>query len=314
MLRIEPVPPGDRDRALHLLVGDAARAAAFAAMLDGPDHGRCLFWWARGLGGPRAAAMTVRNAGRTAMVFHTPADSCRTEVLARLLEELTEATIATDVVFVQGLLNPDDGRAIEAFVRAGYRRVAPLIYLRRALSGGGAVPDGLALTWPTYDPSARGLLAEVIADTYVDSSDCPALLGLRTMDEVIDAHIASGICRHDLWLLPADAEGRCVGCVLVNQVAGQPQAADVVYLGVRPPWRGRGVGRAMLRQAARRAAGAGMRTMYLAVDAENAPAVSLYAGEGFLEIDRKDVYVRPGPGAAGGADAGKALVHNRWTK
>jgi ribosomal-protein-alanine N-acetyltransferase len=85
--------------------------------------------------------------------------------------------------------------------------------------------------------------------------------------------------------------------VLVNGVAGRPDAADVVYLGVRPARRRRGFGRAMIRKALHAAAGEGVAEMHLAVDAENDAAFALYRQEGFVEIDRKDVYIRVrGPG------------------
>ncbi|MGW7007721.1 GNAT family N-acetyltransferase [Streptomyces sp. NPDC054933] len=51
-----------------------------------------------------------------------------------------------------------------------------------------------------------------------------------------------------------------------------------------PPWRGKGVGRALLRDALRRAAEAGVERVSLSVERAN-PAGRLYAAEGFTTVE-----------------------------
>lgn len=293
MWRIERVRPVDYPRAVVLLASgaDAARRRpAFTAMLTGPDAGRCDLWWARGALGARAAAMTVRNAGRSALVFHSPPRrGADVEALAGVLGEATDAALAAGATFVQALLAPGAAGA-EAHLRAGYEYLTNLIYLRRRLDAPPA-EEALKLTWAPLGDRGERELGRVIADTYVDSQDCPALLGRRRMEDVVAAHKANGVFRPESWLLPSLA-GECVGCVLVNDSAGRADEAEVIYLGVRPAWRRRGIARAMLRRAMNQAAGRGRKTMSLAVDAANAAAVRLYESEGFREVDRKDVYAR----------------------
>ncbi len=302
MLRIEPVRPEDEGRAVEALAGRdgaAERRAAFEAMVSGPDAARCALWWARSFRRVRAAALAMRNAGRTATIFHSPAADSDPAALPALLEALTEATLATHVTFVQALLRPQARADAHAFLQAGYMHLARLMYLQRELAGAsGAPPPGdvrppaSELTWPTLGRGDEEHLGRVIADTYVDSQDCPALLGLRPMSDVIAAHKSSGIFRPQWWWMPA-AKGECVGCVLINEVIEAPDSADVVYLGVRPGWRRRGFARTMIRRAYHVTAAAGMKTMHLAVDSSNTAAVRLYGQEGFHEVDRKDVYIRP---------------------
>lgn len=303
MLRIEPVRPRDLERAVAVLVGDrdpAGRTAGFLTLLSGPEASRCNLWWVRSLRRAAAAAMTVRNPGQSASVFHSPPRGAATvKILTRLLRELTQATLQGGAAFVQALLRPDAQADAQAYLQAGYEFIANLIYLRRGVAGAAEEESG-ELTWTVLRESSEEELARVIADTYVDSLDCPGLLGVRRMEDVIAGHKSNGILRPDAWFLPS-VKGQTVGCVLVNDSAGRNDESEIVYLGVRPAWRGRGFGRAMVRHALAHAAGRRRGQMCLAVDAANTPAVRLYRSEGFREVDRKDVYVRlSGGGMAGG--------------
>jgi mycothiol synthase len=57
---------------------------------------------------------------------------------------------------------------------------------------------------------------------------------------------------------------------------------EVKLIGVLPPWRGRGLGRALLRWGIRRLQGRGVATTALAVSAENAQALAMYEAHGFV--------------------------------
>ena len=297
MVEIEPVPRADWSRALDLLAPEGragARKVALWAMLSGPQAKQCRFWWARDGRSPRAAAISLRNPGRTAVIYHCPPAAGDPTALSKLLEALTEVVLADDAAFAQVLLPPRARAAADAFVQAGYRHLARLIYLRRDLSDvAQAVPAPPAgeLSWPTLAEFDEQQLGQVIADTYVDSHDCPALLGLRPMVDVIAGHKSSGIFRPQWWWMPT-LDGECAGCVLVNEAFDVEATAEVVYLGVRPAWRRRGIARAMIRHAIVVAASEGMKALHLAVDAANTVAAKLYRQQGFREIQQKDAYIR----------------------
>lgn len=309
MLRIEPVGPGDRGRALALLAGSPGRpsadsgAAHLEALLSGPQASRYKLWWARTLRGGRVAAMTVRNPGRTAMLVYGPAGRSAGAVLAGLLSELTAAALAEDVSFVQAMLAAGADADVQAFVQAGYVFLAELTYLRRELR---RPPEERAasLAWPCFARGDEGRLARIIQETYLGSQDCPALRRLRRIEDVVTGHKSTGLFRPKSWWTPAQG-GECVGCVLVNDAAEDAGAAEVVYLGVRPAYRRRGFGRAMLAHALADAWRRGLRRMNIAVDAANTPAVRLYRGEGFRQVDRREVYIKPSSRASTGliADA-----------
>jgi ribosomal protein S18 acetylase RimI-like enzyme len=67
----------------------------------------------------------------------------------------------------------------------------------------------------------------------------------------------------------------------------------VVYLGVVPASRQRGIGRALVMRAVRDTANLGLPQIGLAVDVANTPAMRLYEKMGFREIRQRLAYFIP---------------------
>lgn len=96
---------------------------------------------------------------------------------------------------------------------------------------------------------------------------------------------------------------RSIGFILSRMAADE---AEILSVAVARAWRGRGHARGLLTRHLRRLAGAGVRTVFLEVDEDNAPARRLYARAGFSEAGRrKDYYPR------GAEHAASALVLRR---
>jgi mycothiol synthase len=94
------------------------------------------------------------------------------------------------------------------------------------------------------------------------------------------------------WLAEADGEvaGICLG---QWHGSGDPTFGWVEVLAVRRPWRGRGLGLALLRDAFAELAARGATRVGLGVDAENTTgAVRLYERAGMQPVRRLDVYER----------------------
>jgi mycothiol synthase len=94
------------------------------------------------------------------------------------------------------------------------------------------------------------------------------------------------------WLAEADGElaGICLG---QWHFSGDPTFGWVEILAVRRPWRGRGLGLALLRQAFAEFAARGATRVGLGVDAENTTgAVRLYERAGMRPVRRLDLYER----------------------
>ena len=252
----------------HVLALAGGRIVGVCPIL--PGYGRCavvlpprLLEWDEDLAARlcRAAAALARRRG------------------ARLIQMLTEPA------------GSDPFAALLA--RAGFEQLALLAYMRRPVG----LQDRLLaprpdLAWPHYTLLRRKKFLETIAETYVDSLDCPRLTGLRTIAATIATHRRTGLFSPRSWRLAVEA-GRPVGVSLVNNLLGR---GELVYLGVVPAARGRGIGGALLAQAIRDTAAMNLPQMGLVVDVANAPALRLYAAAGFKEIRRRLAWFIPKEG------------------
>ncbi len=68
--------------------------------------------------------------------------------------------------------------------------------------------------------------------------------------------------------------------------------AEILTIAVERAWRGRGVGRDLLREHLSRATLTGARAMFLEVDQDNAAAIALYTRFGFIKVGRREGYYR----------------------
>jgi len=316
-MKIQPVPPSRQREALCFLVagdvrngplGARVEALATAARRAGPEGVR--LWWARRRRRCLAAAMVVERPGGTGMLFRAPpgAPGVDREALTEVVRAISESALSR-VSMVQAFVAPgaQDERAVLA--DAGFEMLVELVNIRRDLSDGSPPPE------QSPDPpwSLRGYeqfddsqLGEVISRTYAGSLDCPALCGVRPMADVLAAHKTSGVFRPESWWI-FDCAGEAAGCILVNAAGGGASGGlmEVVYLGVCPRFRGRGLGRRMLRYAAGQVARDGAAGLKLAVDSRNVYARKVYDQEGFWETDRTVVMARLNPPAGEGESEGQ---------
>ena len=296
---VEPVPRKRPDEALRFLAAGrrrdlqvALRAEALGDMLiraGGGGH----FWQARRGEEIVAAAMVIPSAGRVGMVFHSPAESPGVDVspLAAALRLSADAALADGLAFVQSLIGHQQQADADTLVEAGFVRLAELMYMRRDLARPIDSPDAGGLSWQNCKPMDRAELGRVITETYEHSLDCPVLAGLRGTDDVLESHKASGIWRPDFWWI-AKLRGLPVGCVLVNDSVSNPGDMDLVYMGVGAPFRGRGLGRAMVLRVMQQAKAERRQFMRVVVDASNPSARKIYEKEGFVLTHRRAAYIR----------------------
>jgi ribosomal-protein-alanine N-acetyltransferase len=91
---------------------------------------------------------------------------------------------------------------------------------------------------------------------------------------------------------------KLAGFIMSRMVKGE---AEVLSVAVAPAQRGRGVARRLLEVHLRRLASLGIRTVFLEVGEDNAPARRLYRRMGFGEVGRRKGYYTDGPGPASAA-------------
>ena len=290
---------------------EAARAAeAFLRMppTAGAAHGRTRPAVAHTVVAVRAGEIVgvcgwAPGAGRCATVLAPRLAEWDEAVASRLIRGAASASAEDGARFIQTATEPE-GRSplARAIARAGMERLAVLAYLRRKVTAADARTAGpKGIVWKRWTPWRRRKFARTIARTYEGSLDCPAMAGLRTADDALATHRATGVFRAGAWHLALEG-GEAVGVVLTSALEGR---GDLVYLGVVSEARGRGVGQALVAEAIRDTARMGLPALAVAVDAQNGPAWRLYAGAGFKEVRRRLVWFVPkerleSPGPAGG--------------
>ncbi len=89
--------------------------------------------------------------------------------------------------------------------------------------------------------------------------------------------------------LLAAAGGEPVGMILLVATTAE---AEILTLCVLPSWRRRGIGRCLLRAAARRLVSDGVLRLFLEVAEDNLSARALYGAHGLVEVGRRPGYYR----------------------
>ena len=238
--------------------------------------------------------LCLDSPGRTSSVFipATMGNDAVGGAVVGLLDEASSRAARRDIQLLQGLVRPEADREARVYRKAGFQLLAQLICLesdltqRSVLSGRPTPP----VSWETYSPKTHELFARVVQGTYQGSLDCGSLNGLRTIEDILASHRATGEFDPRFWLLALGDEGP-VGTILLSYVPERP-AYEVVYMGLLPQWRRRGYGTVLLRRGVQMARDQAAMMLTLAVDARNTPAQRLYRRFGFREVSRRDVWVR----------------------
>lgn len=257
-------------------------------------------WLAMDRGRIAAACSSIASPGRTGVLF-LPAyglsggsESAQASLIELVISDLHRRNIR----LAQCLLHLDDRYNERILLRGCFRPIAELIYLERlvctdtAFECAGLKGDGepSALFWDEYNPSSHRDFAELIIQSYQGSLDCPALTGLREIEDIIAGHKAVGLFQSHRWRL-ARLKGRAVGCILLGENPLR-RVLEVAYMGVHPDFRSRGIGRALLDETVKLAYRERFEKVALAVDAANVPATRLYNSVGFVENARRRALIR----------------------
>lgn len=217
----------------------------------------------------------------------TPAaETLRFALLTQLLDQLS----ASGVRLIQTLLTSDAATDERLFAQAGFARLADLIYLLGTSAQAAEPPSSRELEFEAYRSSSHERFKQVVERTYLGSLDCPALDGVRDIEDVLAGYRVTGRFDPRKWLI-VRAAGQDVGCLIL---ADDPRLDqwELIYMGLVPEARGRRWGRTLVAQAQRMAGLAGRRHLMLSVDAANEPAVRTYTHAGFVRCDVRRVLFR----------------------
>ncbi len=249
-------------------------------------------WAARRCSVLEQSLLASPSPGRTAMLFfsslhagHQVAD------MAQLLRAAVGGVDPTRANLLQALLDSHQVLEAQALAQAGFTFLATLVYMERGVTPG-LFPPRLPRDLESchWSDAQRERFRQCILASYRDTHDCPALVGLRHIDDIIAGHMSSGSFDPRLWL--ALCRGDQPAAVLLLNPVPQRQALELVYLGIAPAWRGQGLGKLLVDYALAQAATHHLRQVLLAVDESNTPAVRLYRAARFVPTARKLAYIQ----------------------
>jgi ribosomal-protein-alanine acetyltransferase len=130
-----------------------------------------------------------------------------------------------------------------------------------------------------------------------DVSDLGAIMELERAsfqgDAWSESLMRAELASEHTWYVVDEEAGRVLGYAGLRAPKGSPDA-DVQTIALAEAARGRGRGRALLRGLLSEAERRGVAEVFLDVRDDNAPAQSLYASEGFVEIGRRPNYYPDG--------------------
>ncbi|MEM9418619.1 MAG: GNAT family N-acetyltransferase [Planctomycetota bacterium] len=303
-----PAPTARFERADHALQRDALSVLltgkrnpedpavgpflAFATQNNLDLSGLWIAWDGRRLA---AATLIVPGVGKTAMLFLSPVGSNgRVSLSGQLVARAMAEIDATKIRLIQTLLEQGQALQQRAIEAGGFRFLAELAYMQRPGKLFAPLPpvtlNGETLTPVHWSEPARPVFAQAISDSYQDTQDCPGLLGLREMDDIIAGHMSTGRFDPTHWTVWRDGLGRPAGVLLLAESTGNA-GFELVYLGISPHARGQGLAKVLMRHALDLTHKHGRGDLFLAVDDRNAPALRLYQGLGFRVSIRKTALI-----------------------
>jgi ribosomal protein S18 acetylase RimI-like enzyme len=247
--------------------------------------------WLAGAGGRLAwAVLPVVSPGKTMLLLSPPMLPGLLDA-APLVEAVCLWAKENGVHLAQVLADPAQMPLRQFFVRCGFAEIAELHYLQSAVRPTTAPSLPPACRWVTYSVETHAPFARAIAESYQNSLDCPALGGMRQIEDVIAGHRASGEVDERFWFVLLDGSGDPCGVLLLTRVP-RNDLAELVYLGLSPDARGRGIGDLLMRQAFWAVGQMKLGRITLAVDSQNAPALRLYYRHGLAHVGSKTAMLR----------------------
>ena len=184
-------------------------------------------------------------------------------------------------------------RGSHDLAHGGMRRVTELLYLERDTNVpliGMSSKSTIPVYWRSLSQAHESEFRSLLQATYSSSLDMPELEGVRSLDDVIASHRATGRFIPEYWQFGQVVEEPGAAVILLLAEIPERDAWEVIYLGLTPAARGRGLGRIAVAHALELACPHTSR-LELAVDARNTPATRLYQSVGFAVFDRRSVHL-----------------------
>lgn len=212
------------------------------------------------------------------------------EVALVLIEGVCQELAGRGVHLVYSFLETDTGVESRLMQIAGFSRLAQLLYLVSPKEEFPSLCPGCSLCFEPYSGQNHARLVRTMESTYIQTLDCPLLNQKRDIEDVLAGYRATGIHRPELWQIVRSGQ-EDVGCLLLTDHP-ELESLELVYMGLIPSARGKGLGMEMARYAQWLTYVFGRGQLLLGVDAQNWPALRVYAAVGFRQWANRMVYGR----------------------
>jgi mycothiol synthase len=217
------------------------------------------------------------------------------EVAALLLQEAERIGREQHAAAVRAFVQGDDPVLRPVLEVAGWRPIRHSFQMRIELGDDIPEPD-----WPdglvprTLRTDEEERVYEAHMDAFADHWD----FHRSPLEEWRTWNVDDNSFEPSLWWLVDDGDELAAICLNSWHFSGDPQFGWVGILGVRPPWRRRGLAMALLRHSFRDFRARGATRVGLGVDGENTTgAVRLYERAGMHVARRNDTYEKVLDGA-----------------
>ncbi len=234
------------------------------------------------------------NPGATASIF-LPERFCELrspysfqEVAVEVLRTLASQIEAWNLAIMQAMVVDETSIVAEVFRRAGFQDLCRLEIMESPVDTKEPSAARTDLEWVRFESHREEQFASTILQTYEGSQDAPRLTGLRTGREILAGHENSGIFEPEGWWM-LRYQGRDAGVILLNSTEEDPDRAELIYMGLVPWAREKGLGNELLGYGFRVAGNLGKKVFRLSVDCANQPAIRLYRKFGFRTVGQQTV-------------------------
>ena len=227
------------------------------------------------------SALPVVFPGRTAIYLSGTVTDAQQPAAREVVNALLTRHTEQGVRLAQVLLDPCESAARGFYESCGFTYLAELVYLE-AKARVQEVKTPAAFELVNYSAGVHDEFVTAIEASYRDTLDCPGLTGVREVEDVIAGHKAAGAFCERFWFMAREA-GEPQAVLLLSPVPPS-DAMELVYIGLSPQARRRGLSDALMRLAFGTAARAGCLRLTTAVDSQNAPALRMYLRHGMHRI------------------------------
>jgi RimJ/RimL family protein N-acetyltransferase len=167
---------------------------------------------------------------------------------------------------------------------AGYQQFATLLVMSTPITDPTEELEG---PLQFQSDSDQVVLADILQQTEMESGDLPEIHRIRSAFDILATFEQEAAAASRAWYVVL-YEGMPVGCLLLACQTSQ-RACSIQYMGLAPPFRGRGWGTILVQAALQWGRQQQANSLVLLVDSRNHKAIRLYENCG-LAIDREQQF------------------------